>query len=297
VTPRVAFRATHSRARADEWALVLSSQALSPHVSAGAGGFVVWLPETQVESAERALSAWERENPPARDAGLAPAPAPGRSRAGVPIAAGLVLFFLVTGARRPGSTWFEAGSADAARILAGEVWRTATALTLHADLAHALGNAAMGAFLISAVCGAFGAGVGAAAVLACGIGGNAINALAHTASHSSVGASTAVFGALGLLCAPAFARRRRRRGARGRLLAPVAAGLGVIAMAGVGGERTDLWAHLFGFAVGALLGFPLVAAGARLRSRALQIGAGALALLALLGSWVLAAEGFARGST
>jgi hypothetical protein len=42
----------------------------------------------------------------------------------------------LTGPREPGAIWFDRGSASAQQILAGEVWRTVTALTLHADLAH-----------------------------------------------------------------------------------------------------------------------------------------------------------------
>jgi membrane associated rhomboid family serine protease len=161
-------------------------------------------------------------------------------------------------------------------------------LTLHADVAHVAANAVMGAFLVNAVCATLGNGVGLAAVLLAGSGGNGINALLHATSHSSVGASTAVFAALGLLCGPAVSRLRRH-GVRGRrLLAPLGAGLGVIAMLGVGGVRTDIWAHLFGFAVGFLLSLPLARIGPELPGRPVQIGCGAVVLAGLLGSWCLA---------
>ena len=183
----------------------------------------------------------------------------------------------MTGHRALDNTWFQVGSAHAERILAGEPWRLATALTLHADLRHVAANAIMGALLVNAVCGTLGNGVGLAAVLLAGIGGNGINALVRPSFHSAVGASTAVFGALGLLCGPALSRRRRR-GARGsRLLAPLGAGLGLIAMLGVGGERTDIWAHLLGFAVGVVLSLALAVIHPRRLGPPIQISYGALA--------------------
>ena len=284
----VALRTTRSRARADEWVLVLAAEGLSPRIRAEGGAFVLLLREHQVAGALDALAAYEHENPPSPEREDITARETRRSQWGTLAAASLVVFFFVTGPRSPGNPWFQVGSADAERILAGEPWRVATALTLHADLAHVVANAVMGALLVNAVCGTLGNGVGLAAVLLAGSGGNGINALLHATSHSSVGASTAVFAALGLLCGPALSRLRSH-GARGRrLLAPLGAGLGVIAMLGVGGVRTDIWAHLFGFAVGFLLGLLLARIDPGLPGRPVQIGCGALALASVLGSWGLA---------
>jgi membrane associated rhomboid family serine protease len=128
-------------------------------------------------------------------------------------------------------------------------------------------------------------------VLLAGIGGNWMNAAAHQAFHSSIGASTAVFGALGLLCGPAVVRRRRS-GLRGRmLLTPLAAGLGLIAMLGVGGVRTDIWAHLFGFIAGVLLGLPLAMALTKPPGPVVQLVCGLAALAVTIGSWRLALAG------
>jgi len=285
----VALRRTGSRARANEWALVLAAKGLRPRVHSEPGAFVLALPGSQLERGDAELAAYERENPPReREPAADAAPVPRPSRAGTLAAAALLLFFLVTGPPAPGSAWFEAGRADAERILAGEPWRAVTALTLHADALHVLGNAVLGAIVVNAVCGALGPGVGIAAVLLAGVGGNGINALAHTASHRSVGASTAVFGAVGLLLAPALARRRRG-GLRGRRwLAPVGAGLGLVAMLGVAGERTDLWAHLFGFATGPLLGVPGAVLARRRPGPAVQVACGAGAAAGALASWGLA---------
>ena len=90
-----------------------------------------------------------------------------------------------------------------------------TALTLHADVAHLVGNAIACVVLITAVAWSLGPGVGTWLVLLAGAGGNALRALAHEALRL-VGASTAIFGALGILAMLQIAarRQRRRRGAR-----------------------------------------------------------------------------------
>lgn len=169
------------------------------------------------------------------------------------ISALLLAFFAVTGPRDFGVHWFERGSADAERILHGEPWRALTALSLHADLGHVLGNAIAGTIFIGAACGALGVGLGGALVLAAGGLGNLANALFHGSQHTSVGASTAIFGAVGILAALGVARHRRRGISGRRALAPIAAGLGLLAMLGTGG-RADLWGHLFGLVAGAALG-------------------------------------------
>jgi membrane associated rhomboid family serine protease len=185
----------------------------------------------------------------------------GPTWAGFIMAGLLVAFYLVTGPRNPNVVWFERGSASAEAILAGEFWRTITALTLHADVAHILANGASCALFATAVCRSVGPGVGWLLIVLAGAIGNVLNAFAHGTGHSSVGASTAIFGAVGLLAGLGLVRKRRL-GVKGRRAwAPVAAGLALLAMLGTG-KGTDVSAHLFGFLSGAVLGFP-VGAGIR----------------------------------
>jgi membrane associated rhomboid family serine protease len=283
------LRVARRRALADEWALVLAAEGLGASVRGAAGGFALCVPEVERERAQRALSAWEREN---RAAEREPLADPPLDPAAVPhalfAAAALVAFFLATGAQGPGSPWFERGSADATRVLGGEAWRAVTALTLHADLVHALGNAIAGALFGAGVLRAFGPGAGAALVLAAGVAGNYANAWAHAADHVSVGASTAVFGALGLLAGRALVRRRAGGAGGGRAAVPVAAALALLAMIGTEGERVDLWAHAFGLAAGVALGAAVMLAGGPPTRRWVQAGAGAAAACALVGAWALA---------
>jgi membrane associated rhomboid family serine protease len=219
------------------------------------------------------------EAPPLSDHG-------GGKLAGLVMAGALVVAYLATGSRAEDGEAFRAGAADAARILAGEPWRAVTALTLHADLSHLVANVTAGAFLATAVCRTLGGGLGAILIVVAGAAGNLLNAVLRGPPHVSVGASTAVLGAVGLLSGLAFARVRRRTG-RARAWLPLAAGLALLGMLG-SDPRSDLGAHLCGFAVGvglgAFCGWLLVRVPGLGAQRALATGA----LVAVAASWWLA---------
>jgi membrane associated rhomboid family serine protease len=166
----------------------------------------------------------------------------------------------------------------------GEWWRAVTALTLHADAGHVLGNVLAATLFAGALGRRYGASVAIAALVAAGTLGNLANAFLHRAGHDSVGASTAVFGAVGLLAADALVQRRVPRGGR---LAPLAAGLGIFAMLGTS-ERADLWAHFFGLAAGVALGVPLARALPRRPAARWQALSGAAAVALVAGAWWLA---------
>ena len=275
---------------------MLTAEGLSPSVRRGPEGFVLGVAVDEAERAADVLSAYvsenrERESRREQESRRKPEPiAAGSAFAGLAFAAALLVFFFVTGPRNPAVIWFERGSADAERILLGELWRALTALTLHADLGHALANALFGALFLGAACGALGAGVGCALVLLAGAGGNLANALFQDPHHVSVGASTAVFGAVGLLSGLGVARRRRQRSLRRHAWVPIGAGLAILAMLGTTGARVDLWAHLFGLLVGGVLGIPVGVALRRPPGPLTQWIFGSTALLAILYCWGLALD-------
>lgn len=250
-------------------------------------GFVLGVPADEAERAAAVLSAYEGENREDESRRDREPVAAGNAFAGLTASAALLVCFFVAGPRNPAVVWFERGSADAERILAGELWRTVTALTLHADLGHVLANALSGALFLSAACGALGAGVGCALVLLAGAGGNLANALFQGSHHVSVGASTAVFGAVGLLSGLSVARRRQQARAR-PFWVPVAAGLAILAMLGTAGARVDLWAHLFGLLAGGALGIPVGFALPRPPGPLVQWIFGGAALVAVFTCWALA---------
>jgi membrane associated rhomboid family serine protease len=124
---------------------------------------------------------------------------------------------------------------------------------IHADLLHLVGNLVGIALFGAAVATLCGWGLGWLMVLVSGGLGNALNAVFFGADHLSVGSSTAIFGALGILSAIQFTRRIRLAGERLRALLPLGGGLALLAVLGTA-QNSDLLAHLFGFAAGLILG-------------------------------------------
>jgi membrane associated rhomboid family serine protease len=206
------------------------------------------------------------------------------------LAWGAVLLFLYGASRRDllGLHWWYAGAAQAGLITGGEWWRTVTALGLHVDLGHLASNLAVGAILGLLLGQLLGAGLAWLMILLGGAGGNALNALLHSASHSAVGASTAVFAAVGMLAALTW-RQREPQWPRGlRRWLPLAAGVMLLAFMGFGGERTDIGGHVAGFAAGMALGAGLAYAGKRIpQGRRAQWAYGLAALALLILAWVV----------
>ncbi|MDO8539516.1 MAG: rhomboid family intramembrane serine protease [Opitutaceae bacterium] len=155
--------------------------------------------------------------------------------------------------------WRDHGALDAQAVFAhGEWWRLGTALFLHADFAHVISNALGGILVFCAVVSTMGRGRGWLLVaLAAVLGNLAVAAVNYPGPYRSVGASTAIFAAVGLLTGRALrvvARSRHPHRWRA-MFAPLAAGITVLALYGAGGLRVDVGAHLAGFLAGLPLGF------------------------------------------
>jgi membrane associated rhomboid family serine protease len=200
----------------------------------------------------------------------------------------LLGFFYTTTLWQPSLPWFERGSADAARILNGELWRIVTALTLHVDFVHVVSNAIGIAIFLGAVSSLLGPGIGCALVLLAGAGGNFINALVQGPPHLSIGASTSVFGAVGILGGLDMIRRRRQTARRHRAWIPLAAGLALLGFLGTEGQHVDIWAHLFGFILGGFMGIGYGAAVPRRQGHRMQWASAAGALALLVVCWIIA---------
>lgn len=200
------------------------------------------------------LDQYRREN---RD--WPPAPSPlqplsTRAQPTLPVMALLALFFSRTGPWSAGSTWFARGAMDSAAILLhNEWWRLFTALTLHADLGHLLGNTLIGGMVIHLLGRIIGYGQSWLLLIVTGALGNLCNIVFRQQPHLSVGFSTSVFAAIGLLTGLQLARSAPR--SYRALLLPLGAGAGLLAFLGSEGVRTDLGAHLFGFVSGIVCGW------------------------------------------
>jgi rhomboid protease GluP len=284
----IPLRVTADHHLVEEWELVLLAQGLSPRVRQSSDGFVLSVPEEDAERARAGLLAYESENSAKLEEGSELVGAPRSLAASAIPGLVILLFFSVTVLWMPNLPWFERGSADAQRILNGELWRVVTALTLHADIVHAASNAVAAALFLSAVSGVLGAGVGGALVLLAGAGGNLANAFFQGSPHISIGASTSVFGAVGVLGAVGTVRRRRRALSKRRAWLPIAAALALLAMLGTEGQHVDIWAHFFGLLVGGVLGILTAFVAPRAPGAQIQWACGSAAVAALVYCWTLA---------
>jgi membrane associated rhomboid family serine protease len=154
--------------------------------------------------------------------------------------------------------WTEFGLLDASAVFQrGEVWRLVTALFLHGDIGHLVSNAISGVFVFAAVLTTLGRGRGWTLLSVAAILGNLAAAAVHQDDgYRSLGASTAIFAAVGLLTGRALRLVFRvNHPHRWRILfGPIAAGLTVLALYGAGGQDVDVMAHVTGFAAGLALG-------------------------------------------
>ena len=184
--------------------------------------------------------------------------------------------------------WLAIGRNDAGEVAGGEWWRAVTALTLHGDLGHIVGNSVFGALFGLFVGRYLGSGLGWLLILLAGMVGNLVNAWLRPDEFRSIGASTATFAALAI--GGAFIYRRGYFKGRGwrRSFAPIFAGIAMLSFTGVGGENTDVVAHFTGFIAG--IGFGLLAARLRLDEITVDqqriCGAAAGVLVAV--AWMLA---------
>jgi len=191
---------------------------------------------------------------------------------------------------------FDTGELYAAGVQHGEWWRVWTALTLHLDGPHLAANTLAGVwfgYLASRLLG-----VGNAWLLGAGLA-NWLEAFFGPASHRAVGASTAVFTALGLIAAYSWRTRLsipQRWAAR---WGPLVAGVALLGWTGTGGqsidapeshaEGIDVVAHFLGFIVGTSLG--ALAAAPRVTGmleRLPQAVAGLAALAPIVLAWIRA---------
>lgn len=174
----------------------------------------------------------------------------------------------------------------------GELWRVITAITLHGDLGHLAGNL-LGIGLFTYLSARYlGNGFAWALIIAVSAASNLTNAIVHTGEpYFSLGASTAVFAALGLLTGfPLGTYLRSKEPLQTRdWLVPLSGGCLLFAWMGGGDFPTDVAAHFWSFVYGSVVS-AIVAA---LLLHAKISAAGQMWMLlgawvAIAGSWVLA---------
>lgn len=278
-----------SRRPCEEQALVLKAVGIEHLVTERLDGCHLLVPAADAGAALEQLGLYRRENPSRRE-GPWPALAPARGAAGaVAFALLLACAWIVQVRYAFDVDWLTSGELVAGRIRGGEWWRALTALTLHADAAHVAGNIVFGAFFGYLAGQYLGSGFAWLMVAWTAAAGNVANAFIQNAAHRSIGASTAVFAALGVVAAFVWGISRRFTLTWARRWSPVVGAVALLAYVGTGDEQTDIMAHVMGFlagAAGGLLTYRLPENA--LRSRRLQVAAGALAILTMIAAWAAA---------
>ena len=285
------FTGTHAEGL--EFGLVLDARGI-PYLRVESGG--VWTLRVEASAASAAsyeLQRYGEERIP--HAVPAPfVPFAGAGAAAAVYAAVVILVAYLAGLQSFGVDWFEVGALQSKAGSSLEWWRPLTALTLHLDQEHLLGNLLFGVGIGTLAGRVFGPGFAWFSVLAAGAAANAID-LWLSPWHRAVGASTALFGALGLLAGFGWGRPHTVAGRLYRW-APLFGGVSLLALLGAGNEHVDVLGHLLGFAAGTSLGWILARSDLPLLRRAVvQWSAGAVSLLALGAAWFAALSATSRG--
>lgn len=238
-----------------ERAFMLTAVGIASDLTHEPEGYVaLWVEHAQLESASAHLARYGEENRP-----LPPPPPPPQLHehawlGALTYAAVLlgVAVFVSHGLVRLDA--FEAGVLDAEQVRHGQWWRAWTALTLHFDLAHLTANLGAGIWFGWIAGRLLGAGVAWALALSGAAVANLTEALLAEPGYRSAGASTAVFSVLGMTAAYAWRERYSPSQRWALRWAPLVAGVVLLGWTGTAGEHTDVFAHLAGFACGALIG-------------------------------------------
>ena len=274
-----------------EFHLVLQSMQIESDVVLYEGRHYLLVDEQVARYAYSQLKLYVQEN----------APETVISRPLVPLSRGFVgaylytIMLLVVGMLKNtsafGFDWHHSGLAHAGKIVAGEWWRSITALTLHADVAHMTGNIGFGVLFGLLVSQYIGSGAAWLSIVLAGALGNSLNALLHQGLHQSIGASTMVFAALGMLGVFALKAHGNYRYRGVRRWVPLISTLALLAFVGTGGERTDLFAHLWGYICGGAVGLVWLGFGSTQDYAAnskLQLRLGLASFGAIVLAWTIA---------
>lgn len=278
-----------SRASCAEFGLVLEAKALPYDVAEIDGEWALLVAPAVFDTARDELTRYAAERSAVREMPAAIIPFDGAALGAGGYACVLLLIAYCTGIQLFGIDWLATGALDARAGGAAQWWRAITALTLHLDQAHLLSNLLFGVGIGVLAGRVFGPGVAWASIVGAGALGNYLDMLISPSVHRAVGASSAVFAALGLLAGFAWRQRLTLRERFRYRWAPLFGGVCLLAFLGAGGEHVDVLGHLLGFTAGLALGWLYARTGVpRRRGLGLQAAAGAVALGLIAVAWIFA---------
>ena len=264
---RVVFESSNRRSCADR-ALVLSAARIPYQMIEDGVSCAIIVPAENSAAAAEQIRLYEEENPP-----VIPQPVkPIEYQDALPGIIGYVLII---------------GRIDGELVRNGEWWRTITALTLHSGVRHLVGNLIFGTFFGLFAGRLLGSGIAWLTIVIAAACGNAANTLLLESTHRSIGASTAVFAALGLVAGYVWRGRLMDQGSWSNRYGPIVGGLALLMFTGTGDENTDVGAHLFGFVFGFAAGMLLTVVRNLPRDGRSQAVAGGIAIMLVVGGWLV----------
>ncbi len=287
------FRSAYRR-ECNDRLLVLTAVGVEALITAAAGEFLLQVAADDASEATRHLRQYDAENRPPPPS---PPPAPPYPHAWVGCAGYVLVLVGVAWVLSNGPVRldaFDLGELDAARVQAGEWWRAWTALTLHLDAPHLVANLAAGIWFGYLAGRQMGSGTAWLLTLTAAALANLLEGLLGPTEHRAVGASTAVFAALGAMSAYSWRERFALPQRWARRWGPLIAGVILLGWTGSAAEGTDVdvFAHLAGFGVGALFGATVALPLARRLLRQVpQWLSGGVALASIAIAWVCALTG------
>ena len=276
---------------------MLTAVGVAGFVARAESEFLLQVPAADAPYAIRHLLQYEAEN-------RAPPPPPPPPRVYPHAWVGSVLYVAVL----VGVAWalsnglvrldaFDLGVLDAQRVQAGQWWRAWTALTLHLDGPHLAANLCAGVWFGYLAARQMGVGTAWLLTVTGAALANLLEGLLGPPEHQAVGASTAVFAALGAMSAYSWRERFQLPQRWARRWGPLVGGVILLGWTGSGGgsedgsgaEHIDLVGHVAGFVVGIMLGaLAALPWFRRILERVPQWLAGGVALASIAIAWTCA---------
>jgi len=282
---RVVFDSRNRAACADR-ALVLAASQIPHEILHDEGGSALLVPAEFSGAASAELRLYEEENPP-----VVPKPAPKIPAYdalpgifGYTLVVALVAWLAGTAAF--GENWLAAGRIDGELVRDGEWWRLVTALTLHSGAEHLSANLVFGVVFGLFAGRLLGSGVAWLTIVVTAAGGNLLNTLLLESTHRSIGASTAVFAALGVVAGYVWRAKLMSQERWAYRYGPIVGGLALLMYTGTGDANTDIGAHLMGFVSGFAGGMLLTACANAYSSARVQWVTGFLTIVIISLAWI-----------
>lgn len=272
-------------------ALVLESAQIPHQIVRDTTGCAILVPAERSGDAVRELQLYDDENPPV-------VPKPPRRlppRNAMPGMFGYVVIVCLVawlaGTAAFGQNWLPAGRIDGELIRSGEWWRLITALTLHASPEHLMGNLVFGTVFGLFAGRLLGSGVSWLSIVTAAAVGNLLNTLFLESAHRAIGASTAVFAALGIVAGFVWQGKLMSQERWPYRFGPIVGGFALLMYTGTGDENTDVGAHLMGFLSGFGFGMLLTFVIPWLSSQRVQLLSGICAVALIVIAWIAAFAG------